>query len=230
MKIDYITACVNTLDYLEVSYKHNKKEFDRFTVVTSDRDPETQKFCKSNGINCVVTEAFYRPGAKFDKGFALNWGFNTIRNDADWIVNADCDVYVPENWRERLPPLDKEYFYGSRRVLLDTYQDYLDSQSGKKKDVDFEIPLGIGYGYFQMFNWNSSVIQNTDISHGELWYPYSPRGDCCESDWMFRNKWGEHAPHDYTRVIGKLQELPFFVYHLGKHGQNHFGRVSPKFQ
>jgi len=229
MKLDYITACVNTLDYLQVSFKHNKNEFDRFTVVTSERDPETQEFCRDNGINVIVTELFYHQGRKFDRGLALNAAWYTIAHDADWVIHADCDVFVPPNWRDKMPELNREFFYGSRRVLLNTYQDYLDFVSGAKKESDFEIPLGIGYGFFQMFNWNSSVVQN-HIKNRTMLYPASPRGDVCESDWMFRNQWGDHAPNDYTRVIGNLAELPFYVYHIGRHGQNHQGRTSPKFQ
>lgn len=230
MHLDYITACVNTLDYLEVSYKHNKNEFDRFTIVTSEKDKDTQKFCVDNGLICFVTEAFYRQGATFDRGFALNYAFHWLTRQTpaiDWMIHADCDVFVPKDWRNKLPNLDKEFFYGSRRVLLNTHADYLDFVNEKKQESNFEIPLGIGYGFFQMFNWNSKVIQN--VPEGRLWYPASPRGDVCESDWMFRNKWGEHGNHNYEICLGNLAELPFRVYHIGEHGQNHQGRVSPKF-
>lgn len=229
---DYITACVNTLDYLEVTFNHNRHEFDRFTVITDQKDVKTQQFCKDNLINCVVTNAFYRPGATFDRGYALNYGFASIvskKNPAvDWVIHADCDVFVPQGWRNKLPKLDKEFFYGSRRVLLNTYQDYQKFSTGIKKEDDFKIPLGIGYGFFQMFNWQSRVIQQT--APGALWHPASPRGDVCESDWMFRNKWGEHGDHDYTKCIGNLAELPFSVYHIGPHGTNHQGRKSEPFK
>lgn len=225
---DYVTTCVNYVDYLEVSYKHNKDEFDRFTVVTSTKDEETKKFCRDNGINFVATDVFYVNGAKFEKGVALNYAFAALKADADWIVIMDADTFVPKGFKDKMSSysLDKEFFYGTQRVLLPTYKDYLDLLGGKP-ETDFEIPLGLGYGYFQMINWNSSVIQNKPL--GQLWYPASPHGDATESDWMFRNKWGEHLDHDYTKWKGKLDKLPFNVYNLGKHGQNHFGRVSEKF-
>lgn len=229
IKLDYITACVNTLDYLQCSYELNKNEFDRFTIVTSEKDKDTQKFCADNNLNCVVTELFYYQGRPFDRGLALNAAWQSLHQDADWICHLDCDVFVPKNWRERLPVLDKEYFYGAQRVLLDTYQDFSDFIHGVKKEEEFETPLGIGYGFFQMFNWNSEVVQSRIAQH-QMVYPASPRGDVCESDWMFRNLWGEHLPNDYTKWKGKLDKLPFNVYHIGKHGQNHQGRVSPQFK
>lgn len=234
MHFDYITAAVNVLDYLEVSFKHNRCEFDRFTVVTTPEDEKTHKFCRDNGIGVITTRAFYRPGAKFDRGFALNYAFAYLqsKNDGrlDWVIHADADVFPPAAWRGKLNNLDKEWFYGARRVLLKTRNDYLDLIEKRKQDTDYEIPLGYGYGFWQMFNWNSSVIRNTLIENGELWYPPSPSGDATQSDWMFRNKWGEHLDHDYTRSKGRLAELPFYVYHIGEHGKNHQGRTTQEFK
>lgn len=229
-KLDYVTACVNALDYFEESYSRNRGEFDRFTVVTTEADSETISFCEKNKIGFVCTDLFYLDGRKFDRGLALNMAWGKIKEDADWVCHLDCDTFVPKNWREKLPQLDREWFYGARRVLINTYQDYLDFLDGKKTEKDFEIPLGIGYGFFQMFNWNSSVIQKMVNLGRKIIYPGSPLGNACESDWMFRNMWGEHPPGDYTSTVGRLAELPFYVYHLGQHGQNHNGRVSPKFK
>lgn len=230
MKFDYITACVNTLDYLRITFlEHNRTEFDRFTIVTDSKDIATQKFCEKEGLNCVVTDSFYLGGRSFDRGLALNYGLASIRHDAEWICHLDSDVFVPKNWREKMGQLKPDFFYGARRVLIETYEDYLDFTNGKKTEADFETPLGIGYGFFQMFHWSSPQIQTVDVKNYQLWYPASPRGDCTESDWMMRNKWGEHAPGDYTKTLGKLEELPFHVYHLGEHGKNHRGRVTPQF-
>ena len=226
-----ITASVDCCDYLRITYEHNKTEFDRIVIVTSSKDKETQEFCRDKGIECVITDLFYLNGRKFDRGLALNPALSYISQytPAEWIVHLDADVFVPKGFKEKCGELDKEWFYGWRRVLLETYQDYEDFLSGRKKEEDFEIPLGAGYGFAQCWHWQSSVMKSVDISKGELWYPSSPSGDATQSDWIHRNRWGEYFPHDYTRIRGRFAELPFRVYHLDKHGMNHQGRKSERF-
>jgi hypothetical protein len=223
MKITYLTVCVNYLDFLAITYRHNKTEFDDFVVVTDLQDNYTEKYCNDNNIKVVKTDKFYENGAVFNKGLAINEGFKAIENP-DWVVFMDADTFVAPNFKKSLPELDKEFFYGARRVLLPTFNDYVKLSKATSLD-GLEIPSGAGFGWFQMFNWGSSVVQNCKID--EL-YPSFP--DARESDWMFRNKWGDYIHgSNYTKVYGNYTELPILVYNLGEHGKNHFGRVTPNF-
>lgn len=224
MKITYVTVCVNYLDFLAISYYHNRSEFDELIVVTDKQDNYTQEFCQKHEIQMVITDKFYENGAVFNKGLAINEGFKAIKSP-DWVVFMDADTFVSPKFKETLPKnLDKEVFYGARRVLLPDFEAYKRLSTATSLD-GFEVPLGAGYGFFQMFNWKSKVIQET--TYGE-WYPSFP--DARQSDWQFRNKWGDYkVGSDYTIPEGNFKELPILVYNLGEHGKNHFGRVTPNF-
>lgn len=223
MKITYITVCVNYLDFFALSYQHNKSEFDEFIVVTDLKDKATEDYCIKNNIKVVKTDAFYKNGAVFNKGLAINEAFKVL-DKPEWIAFMDADTFVSPNFKKSLPPLDKEFFYGARRVLLPTFADYV-KLSKAESLKDFEIPMGAGFGWFQLFHWDSSVVKASKID--EL-YPSFP--DARESDWMFRNKWGDYVHgSNYTKVYGNYTELPILVYNLGEHGKNHFGRVTPNF-
>jgi len=225
MKIEHITVCVNYLDFLRVAYLHNTlaEAFDHYIVVSDYKDKATEDFCKQHSITLVRTNHFYDRGAVFNKGLAINEGFKVLKY-RDWVCHMDADTFVHRNFRKdiELYPLNKDWFYGTERVLLKTPQDLFLYRRGIA-DESFEIPEGFGYGWFQMFNWQSEVIQNT--SYGE-WYPSFP--DCRQSDWMFRVKFGDFDG-SHAKWKGRFDKLPFRSYNLGQHGVNHFGRVSEEF-
>lgn len=224
MRINYLTTCVNYVDFLAISYYHNRTEFDDFIVVTDSKDKHTQEFCSKHEVRMVITDKFYENGAVFNKGLALNEGLKALENP-EWVAIMDADTFVAPRFKESLPKnLDKEVFYGARRVLLPDFESYKRLSQASSLD-GFEIPLGAGYGFFQLFHWGSKVIQ--DSPYG-LWHPSFP--DCRQSDWMFRNKWGDYkVGSDYTVCEGNFKELSLLVYNLGEHGKNHFGRVTPNF-
>lgn len=224
MKITYVTVCVNYLDFLAISYYHNRSEFDEFIVVTSSKDKNTQDFCAKHEIKMVITDKFYENGAVFNKGLAINEGFKALQNP-EWVVFMDADTFVAPNFKKMIPDnLDKEFMYGARRVLLPTFEKYKELSQANSLN-GFEVPYGAGFGFFQLFHWDSEPIKKS--VPGE-WYPSFP--DCRQSDWMFRNKWGGYVKDsDYRTCEGNFRELPTLVYNLGEHGKNHFGRVSPNF-
>ncbi len=226
MKLSYVTVCVNYLDYLQVTLPHNRAGgFNEYVVVTAPQDKATQAFCAQEGLTCVVTDAFYRDGAIFNKGLAINEGFKALKYH-DWVCFMDSDTFMPVGYPgAAIPSLDKEWMYGMRRVMVRSYADYLALVKGEKTIDDFECPLGAGYGFAQLFHWDSEPIRRAPYGQ---WYPSYP--DCTESDWRFRNKFGDYAEGShYTIPIGRFAELPFRVINLGVDGQNHKGRLSPAF-
>lgn len=225
--IEYVTICVNYLDYFKIAYKHNKNQFDHFIVVTDNKDKETAEFCKAEGLTLVQTDCFYENGTIFNKGAAINKGFEKLKYN-DWVSLMDADTFVKSDFRFifnsflDMKALNKEFMYGAERVLLTTPEDYKNYVLGKSEN-EFEIPEGFGYGYFLLFNWNSLPILN---SVGGKWHPAAP--DCRECDWMFRNKWGDFDG-SHAKWKGNFEKYPQRVLNLGRHGVNHFGRVSEKF-
>ncbi len=236
MRLSYITVCVDYLDMLRVAHHHNLSAaaFDDYIVVTSPHDHATVNWTQGHKeVTPVYTDAFYRNGAKFNKGLALAEGLNALKSicEPEWVAVMDADTFVPPDWRAKIAgvgsaapevQLDKEYLYGARRVLLPTFAEY---ERLWKDDIEtFASPEGYGFGWLQLFHWQSEAFQ-TLLASGA---PYPSGRDCTEVDWIFRNAWGDFEI-PYTVPRGKLAELPFKVFNLGKDGENHFGRVSAPF-
>lgn len=214
MKIELIVTCVgrtslnmlcHTIGFNSVAF-HN----DNVIIVTTESDKDTQNFCVRRNLNCFPTDLFFKNGARFNRGAALTEVFKNLKFN-DWVLHLDADILLPNGWRtvfKQLNP-DKEFMYGSRRIILPKYRDYLDLSYGKKVE-EFWTPRGIAYGFLQLFNYQSEVFKNDPT------YPESY--DSAESDWKFRNRWGEtvNGDREYT---GKLRELPFFVEHFGDPGE-----------
>ncbi len=225
MRLSYVTTCVNYLDYLRVAHHHNLSAaaFDDYIIVTTTEDKETLNWTQGHKeVMPVYTDAFYRHGARFNKGLALTEGFNALRSicNPEWVAVMDADTFVLPSWREDIKNanLDKEYMYGARRVLLPTFAEY---ERLWTDDLDtFKCPEGFGFGWLQLFHWQSKAFQAQQ--------DYPTGNDCTEVDWKFRNRWGDFEV-PYTVPRGNLRELPFRVFNLGKDGENHFGRVSAPF-
>lgn len=233
--ITYITVCVDYSDFLTLTLTHNRAEFDSMVVVTTERDTRTRQLCEQEGIGVVATDAFYTNGTTFNKGAGLNVGLQYARMSSqfqhkrplEWVAIMDADTYVPRNVgiRTVVDKLDKEWFYGCERLLVPTWEDYqLVLDDPARADKELTTPRGIGFGWLQLFHWDSEVIKG--CAPGS-WYPQSR--DCTECDWKFRNLWGDQD-ETYTTERGKLGKLPFKAINLGKDGENHLGRVSPEFR
>lgn len=212
MKIDAFITCVgeNSLKFLEFTLPFNQNLFDNFYVVTAENDTPVQEFCKKNNYNFLVTDSFFKNGSKFNKGAGINYGIEIVA-PKDWILHLDSDVLLPDDFlkfknNEIEPPAD--LFFGCRRVIIPTYSDFVKLVGGEKNEEDFECPYGIGYGFFQLWNVNGAVVKSAAT------YPESY--DSADSDWQWRNLWGETINQDkeYTR---NLKEIPDFkCFHLGE--------------
>ncbi len=234
MRLSYVTVCVDYLDLLRIAHHHNLSAaaFDDYIVVTHPRDTATVNWTQGHKeVMPVYTDAFYRNGARFNKGLALAEGLDALRGmlaqqgaAPEWVATMDADSFVLPSWREDLKRanLDKEYLYGARRVLLPTFEEY---ERLWRDDIEtFESPKGFAFGWLQLFHWQSQAFQSR-IAAGEL---YPSGNDCTEIDWRFYRAWGDLEP-GYERATGRIAELPFKVGNLGPHGANHLGRVSAPF-
>lgn len=233
MRLSYVTTCVNYLDFLRVAHHHNVSAaaFDDYVIVTTTEDRDTLAWTQAHKeVLPVYTDAFYRGGARFNKGQALNEGLNALRATLEeqgitpeWVAIMDADTFVPPDWRAQLAAanLDREWMYGARRVLLPTWADY---ERLWTDDIEsFACPEGFGFGWLQLFHWQSAAFQGRAPG---AWYPQGR--DCTEVDWKFFRAWGDLEP-GYQRATGCITELPFRVFNLGPDGCNHMGRVSPPF-
>jgi len=206
-----ITVCVEYDDLLKVLLPRNARHFEQALVVTSPTDLATQMLVlqsKKEGlpVNCYVTNAFYRDGAAFNKGLAIEEGFDRIGRDG-WLVVMDADILLPESFdvSDCLP----SNLYCPRRRQCD------DVTAWNPEDSDWSryklLKEQEHAGFFQLFHASDPVLATRP------WYGTDWRhAGGCDSD--FQAKWA--AEHK--------RWLPFEVLHLGPHGTNWLGRVSPR--
>ena len=115
--LEAVTVCVDYTDFLNIIANTNKKQFDRWIIVTSHFDKKTQRACEYHGLECVKTNSFYDNGNTFNKGKALNEGFKRL-NRKGWVLHLDCDIMLPSNFREVMNEefLQTDAIYGVDRV------------------------------------------------------------------------------------------------------------------
>ena len=221
MEISCFTTCVGEKSSAFLSFFwQNLRFFDDTLIITDLNDFTTSDFCDEKGIKCLRTNVLYKNGARFNRGAALNQGFELI-NPQSWIVHLDIDILLPDNFREDFYSInpDIENFYSARRIFIPKFRDcaglFDDTQENKDRISKFETPFGIGYGFCQLWNVNSEVVKINGLN-----YPES--NDVNDSDWWHRNKWGETINGD-REYVGKLKELPFKVFHLGVPGVENSG-------
>ena len=198
------------LEFLKITLPQNIKFFDRIIIITDSKSINIQEFCKQHPITLLITDDFYKNGAKFNRGLTYNMAFELLIHK-DQITLMDADCYTPDSLGKIIKErnFDIERFYGCRRIIIPKYHDFLKIISGDIKSIDkIECPFGIGYGFFQSFNYNSQIVKKYGLN-----YPQSY--DNSGEDWQWRNLWGEtiNGDKEYT---GLLTEIPEKIYHLGE--------------
>lgn len=201
-----ILVCVEYDDLLEITLASNLQHLDEVLVVTAPADTQTQALVAATPrARLHVTDAFYRQGAEFNKGLALEEGFDALGREG-WILVLDADILLPPqlHWPER----DPQQLYGARRRMLDDVTRWSPS-------LDWAtLPIGSNpaiVGYFQLFHAAAAVLASLP------WYATNWR-HCGGSDDDFRCRWPE----------ARQSHLPFHVLHLGPQFHNWCGRTSPR--
>jgi hypothetical protein len=168
-KFEIVVACVNHAHFLRETLPINKRKVERVVVVTTPTDYETQKVCIDNDVDCIKTDLFYKDGAHFNRGLALNEAFNNLK-DPSWVLHLDSDIVLPRGYEEILNPKNKNLklntLYGARRVEISDREEYL---ALLKEFALFYAPRPVGElidkpeevccGFFQLFNINSECLK-----------------------------------------------------------------------
>lgn len=200
-----IVTSVDHDDLLSVTLPRNMRHLTHCIVVTSPGDLKTQAVAAAvPGVRCFVTDAFTRNGASFNKGAALEAGFDALGRDG-FILVWDADILLPDSvpWGAANPAK----LYGAKRRLLNDPAGW--------ETVDWKLlPLSAetGWpGYFQLFHGANPRIRERP------WYgvdsPHAGGGDG-----YFQSRF----------PVEEKDFLPIEVLHLGPRDQNWFGRVSPR--
>lgn len=208
-----IVVCVNYDDLLKVTMPTVLPHVDRMVVVTSPADTKTQEYVADfPKAKLHVTDAFYRNGAKFNKGAALEEGFDVLGRES-WILILDADIVVPPDLKQKVERMRPKVgcLYNPRRRILENPTDWWrwtnhekwGQLPGRKEDKGW-------YGYFQLFNAADPVLRTFP------WYEtgWTHAGQC---DDKFQHRWPQS---------NKVKPADFEVLHLGKCDENWFGRTT----
>jgi len=234
LRLEAVTTCVGFDDFLDETLSSNHSHFDTFIVVTSHDDKKTQQVAQKHGAICVQTDLFKKNDRAFNKGAAINAGFNRFQYYG-WRLHLDADIVAPDNFRRILfnhTHLDTDHIYGADRINIvgrknlhkyhGMHRHLPQSKHGCLIESGQAEPIGaryvdplIGYcplGFFQL--WHAS-------NHKQ--YPYS-LGDASHDDVMFAQQWArEHRVHLPTVITHQLcAEQP-------KWGENWNGRKHKQF-
>lgn len=205
MKFRGVTVCVEYDDLLGITLARNMRMLDECWVVTSPNDTATQALCAQvPGVKCFVTDAFYRGGAKFNKGLALEECFEAMGRHG-WILIWDADTLFPDV-QPNLPGLQPNVLYGAQRLLLRDASQWTPAFDWRNASPTKDR---IGTGYFQLFHALSSTIAKLP------WY-----------DTTFTHAGGGDGY--FTARWSHKEWLPFRVLHLGPRDTNWMGRATAK--
>ncbi len=209
-KLTAVIVSVEYGDILRHALPYNRHHFDRVVVVTARHDAETQAVARDNGADCLVTSVFYERGAHFNKGAALERGFE-FAGRSDWFVVLDADVLIPKDAALRGPWRFIGCLYTpTRRMARDLSQVELLASGDEREWLAFAANEREEHaGYFQMFHAEDSGLDALP------WYPTNWRhAGGCDSE--FAKRW----PRSLQR------RPPFSVLHLGEDSVNWHGRCT----
>ena len=205
-KIDVIITSVDYNDFLILSLENNTKYFENITVVTSNDDIICQNICKSYGVKCITTDAFYEDDFVFNKGKAINIGIESIVNP-EFILLLDADIIVTNKFD--LSNLELDTLYTSDRWICYNHFQYEKWEKGETSVNNLpKYERDNGYGFFQLFNFNNSL----DVK----WYPHELENS-------------SHPDLKFSSYFSKKQTIDVDIIHLGDVKKNWDGRKSEKF-
>ncbi len=214
-----ITVCVNYDDILALTLPHNGEYFEEILIVTSPDDDRTLRLIEQIkevfefNVKIHQTDAFSRHGAHFNKGLALEEGFDKLGREG-WTCVLDADIVIPESL-ECSEILAHEKHLAPKKLHTPHRVQCRDAKTwnGKMDDWAQYVPVSDveHAGYCQIFHAKDPVL-STIPWYGTHW----THAGGCDSD--FQAKWGGE-----DKVW-----LAFEVLHLGPFQTNWFGRVTDR--
>lgn len=205
-----ITVCVDFSDVLALTLCRNAPHFDQVVVVSAPDDRETAAVVASvPNAELFTTDAFYRDGAVFNKGAAMELGLDHLgRHRDEWLCIFDADTLMPGNLLDRIAGLPPGNIYSPRRRLLADPSQWHEGISWRSLPTARDEECA---GYFQLFHSRDPVLRETP------WYGTDWRhAGGCDSDLAAR--WS----------MRRRIRLKWHVLHFGVDGQNWCGRVMKR--
>lgn len=206
-----LTVCVGQAytDLLAITLPRNARHFEKTLVVTSPEDKNTIALASSvPRVEVFATEAFYRYGATFNKGLALEWAFDYLRRDG-WMCVWDSDTLLPTfPKRMHISNLNKEFLYSAHRRILQNPKLWEPTLDWNEVPIVYESRPTTFPGYFHLFHADAQALKEPCLPWMDVTFKHAGGGDG-----FFQSRW----PKD------RKVRLPDPVLHLGPRDTHWFG-------
>jgi hypothetical protein len=211
IKFEALTICVGYSDFLRWTMPFIKSFFDRFVVVTSPDDKETQELCDFWYVETVVTDAFYTNGDTFNKANGINAGLARL-SLKDWVVHIDSDIFLPPRTGAilRSLPLDPRKLYSIDRINCKSFEKFLaylhrpelqhpntgfmgfNAFENGARLLDLGVDGWLPIGFFQLWN---------PMESGVFTYP-NEYGAADRTDVQFTRRWTRANRELIPEIVG----------------------------
>lgn len=203
-----IVVCVEYDDYLAITLPRMLRHFERIAVITTPEDDRTQNLCASYGatVICHATEVFTVGGAYFNKGAAIEEGFDIVGR-SDWLCVLDADIVLPSQLQ--LDGLRAGCIHALRRKYVLDPENYVD---GYPQDNMVTPNNNIMGGWFQLFYARDKHLTSWP------WY------------WVTHSTAEGYGPGFRWKHWNQRRHiwLPGYCFHLGRESRNWAGRYTPR--
>lgn len=200
-----LTVCVNYDDLLAITLPAMVRHFERIMVVTDLHDHDTVLVSQSwDNVVAYQTDAFYRDGAVFNKGAAVEEGLDYLGRQG-WICCVDADILLPE--KMDLSPLEVGTLYGARRRVCPDPTRWQEPWTNWRAINETELG-----GFLHVFHANDPALVGR-----RPWY---------STNWRHAGGYDSDFEGHWPRE--KKRRLPFTVLHLGLCRVNWWGRQTKR--
>jgi len=209
--MECLITSVNYDDLLAITLPTVMREIGGAVIITTREDSATVDVARRHGARVYRTRAFHRNGAAFNKAAALNelvsdereWDYPDVDLDG-WVMTLDADIYLPEGFGGVMQrELERGCLHGAHRLMCPDLATWRAGGPFPPIPSPPQLP-----GFLHVF-WAPPVE--------EPWYDDSFE-HAGAYDTAFQNRWPKERRRRFS--------MP--VIHLGRLGQNWFGRRTAR--
>ncbi len=202
-----VTVSTKYSDILDIVFPQNAKFFDKWYIITSPDDEDTINVINKHNFGNVELRFFdFYNGAVFNKGGAIRACQNELSSLKynGVVALIDSDIYLNDNFSQIISSIEikPDCIYASS-----FRNDYYTLENFKNDIIDLKYPWSDEFqGYLQIYKHDPK-------------YQYQNSFNCSECDLFFAMMFPK------KELIKDLH-----VKHLGRHGDNWFGRKELNFK